>query len=613
MPPAPMTKGTGSLARKWRKIKKRCSSFSSGDVLNGLTRSKSMTERDALGSEDMNHHQTSHLDSDDEEEDFDEGIGELNITVATTTLDEASLSKFRNIRDKLHQWNFDRKRRSSQGESSSSSSNGQGHGVAHRWQWQQEHQHHSSTPSSSSPQSSSSSGSTRPVMRSSSLKGDLHHQKALVVAGQSNEGNEHEGDPDQEDGDDEDDEEVFVRADPIHTKHSGQVKSAMIVSATNPYCTGARVPAKLRTKKRLGTNWSNTPSPSPPISDDSSEGQGPTHSNISTVSSLSHDQDSGYDGYCPTVDKSMHSISSSENTSVTSSLEESHYGNTTVGLSPKDFAIYGRTAVGRNRPQSVYEKQYGPVQHCLATPEFDHTTYSPRSQIATVVNLVNREPQPPARPIPERGQGAVPPPLPPRPTSFIPATSSTPHPSYHTTSLPRSRRLRKLAQDQRRSYHQDAGSESPRLKGGFSHSTTEVKKGDSVDGDGSDDTQNGTLKKTSSKFCTLPRHKHQQQFSIESISFEKGPGQKSLGFSIVGGKDSPKGSMGIYVKTIFPNGQALDKLCEGDEIFSINSVPVQGMTHQEAIAMFKEVKLGSLILVIGRRTQLKKKAVSFEE
>ena len=86
--------------------------------------------------------------------------------------------------------------------------------------------------------------------------------------------------------------------------------------------------------------------------------------------------------------------------------------------------------------------------------------------------------------------------------------------------------------------------------------------------------------------------------------------------------------MGIYVKTIFPNGQALGTLIEGttgnrkngslelifqnfagDEIFSINGTSVSGLTHQEAIAMFKEVKQGQIVVTIGRRTPAKKKAV----
>ena len=66
-----------------------------------------------------------------------------------------------------------------------------------------------------------------------------------------------------------------------------------------------------------------------------------------------------------------------------------------------------------------------------------------------------------------------------------------------------------------------------------------------------------------SKFCTLPRQRKSQSYSIKNVTFEKGPGKKSLGFTVVGGKDSPKGSIGIYVKSIFPNGQALGMLKEG--------------------------------------------------
>uniref|UniRef100_A0A7N6A317 PATJ crumbs cell polarity complex component n=1 Tax=Anabas testudineus TaxID=64144 RepID=A0A7N6A317_ANATE len=73
-----------------------------------------------------------------------------------------------------------------------------------------------------------------------------------------------------------------------------------------------------------------------------------------------------------------------------------------------------------------------------------------------------------------------------------------------------------------------------------------------------------------------------------SISLEKG--SEGLGFSIVGGFGSPHGDLPIYVKTVFSKGAAAvdGRLKRGDQILKVNGESLQGVTHEQAVAILKK-------------------------
>ncbi|XP_057312671.1 uncharacterized protein LOC130654151 isoform X2 [Hydractinia symbiolongicarpus] len=94
----------------------------------------------------------------------------------------------------------------------------------------------------------------------------------------------------------------------------------------------------------------------------------------------------------------------------------------------------------------------------------------------------------------------------------------------------------------------------------------------------------------------------------KEIVLMNGKEGKRLGFSIVGGANSET-NMGIFIKTILPDGLAAvdGRLKIGDEILKVNNVSLSGVTHEDAVYMFKSLKKGPVRFLVKSGRKVKRR------
>ena len=515
-----------SLSARWRKIKKRCS-FSSSDR---LVRSKSFSEEVSA----------TEIEPGEVEQDEQEMEGKY------LTVGAREAGRFQGLRTKIVQWNSELKKR----RSSENLSERTGREVD-RVKKGDDHMFVVASPSNSGfvksalvISSSTTSYSTQSLKPRPKPRPNTSPWSRTRTSGGGN---------------------------PVEHQWSSTKGPKSAGKKVENVWSPSRGP---KVREHVDDHWSS-PSPSPPASDDFSDPDTSqrTHS-FACKRTLYQDQDSGYDGFCP--EKSIYSTGSSETSSVLSS----------DGQEPRDTSFrepetYGKSPA-RPRPSAIYEKHSDYCQELREpTPLHQSTpqTRSGRATIsqATVVTLSKTgltttsgryqdlPPPLPPRPPPPREEGSVV-----VPTVVPPVPQSKPRNRMimqGAVSLPRKKTEFREQARRRGSYHDGFTNLRQNTEGAdLDNSTTAlvIKTDEKVSNKSRRQIITDSFQDEGSKFCTLPRQRKSQSYSIKNVTFEKGPGKKSLGFTVVGGKDSPKGSIGIYVKSIFPNGQAVGLLKEGN-------------------------------------------------
>ena len=80
---------------------------------------------------------------------------------------------------------------------------------------------------------------------------------------------------------------------------------------------------------------------------------------------------------------------------------------------------------------------------------------------------------------------------------------------------------------------------------------------------------------------------------------------EELGFSLVGGTDSPKGDSPVYIKYVSSKGVAgqTGRLKPGDEILKVNRISVDNMTQAEVVNLIKRFSRSVTLTVRSELSQ----------
>ena len=78
--------------------------------------------------------------------------------------------------------------------------------------------------------------------------------------------------------------------------------------------------------------------------------------------------------------------------------------------------------------------------------------------------------------------------------------------------------------------------------------------------------------------------------SVRTVHLHKG--SSGFGFSIVGGKGSPKGNLPIIIKSVSPNSMAAKegRLKAKDIILSVNDISFENVSHDFAVNTLKKLR-----------------------